>query len=72
MLATISSGWANAFIAFAGLAFTLLSALIIGVWRIGSKVGGMTSTLTDHEVRMDRIQVDQRAHDQWHMERRIV
>lgn len=72
MLAIISSGWASAIVALAALGCTLLIALVTAVWRIGTKVGGIASTLAEHDDRMDRIEVGQRAHDQWHMSRGIV
>lgn len=50
----------------------LLVALIGAVWRVGSKVGSIASTLADHEGRLDRVEQHQDAHDTWHMSKGLV
>ena len=41
----------------------------VGVWRIGNKIGGLISTMEDHEGRLDRIERHEDAHDKWHLQR---
>lgn len=46
-----------------------LSAIFGAIWRLGTKVGGMTQELHDHNQRLDRLEKHQDDHDAWHLGR---
>jgi len=51
------------------LLFTGLVALFGTTWRIGSKVGGMTRELKEHEKNLNELSQRVYNHDQWHLNR---
>lgn len=68
MLAQVSDAAATLF----AVIITLLTAVFGAVWRIGSKLGGISQILVDHEGRLDRIEGHEDEHDRWHKQRGIV
>ena len=48
---------------------TLLLLIFGAIWRLGTKVGGMTQELHDHNGRLEDVESHQYNHDQWHLNR---
>jgi len=55
--------------AWAGVIVAAQVAVLGAIWRVGNKLGTLAASVECVTQRLDRVQVHQEDHDQWHMSR---